>query len=76
VATEVKAKAGQMPARLRGTCFIIGGVPYELAKAVRQGQESFTVLGTPATYTQLSGAKTKAELNIYKAVAEAVCVWL
>jgi hypothetical protein len=71
MASEVKAKASQVPAKLRGTCFIIGGAPYELAKAVRQGQESFTVLGVPAAYTQLSGAKAKAGLNIYQAVAEA-----
>lgn len=37
VAAAMKAKAAQVPARLRGPCFIIGGVPYELVKAVRQG---------------------------------------
>ena len=36
VATEVKAKAKQIPADHRKTCFIIGGVPFELAKAVRK----------------------------------------
>lgn len=71
VATEVKAKANQVPVQLRGTCFIIGGAPYELAKAVRQGQESFTMLHAPGTYSQLAGAKAKAGLNIYQAVAEA-----
>lgn len=71
VAAAVKAKAAQVPASLRGTCFIIGGVPYELAKAVRQGQEPFTVLKAPTDYPQLSGAKIKSGLNIYRALAEA-----
>jgi hypothetical protein len=65
----VNSKASQVPAQipanLRGTCFIIGGVPYELGKAVRQGQERFTVLKAPADYPQLSGAKIKSGLNIY-----------
>ena len=71
VAAAVKAKAAQVPASLRGTCFIIGGVPYELAKAVRQGQEPFTVLKAPTDYPQLNGAKIKSGLNIYQALAEA-----
>ena len=71
VAATVKAKVAQVPASLRGTCFIIGGVPYELAKAVRQGQEPFTVLKAPSEYPSLSGAKLKSGLNIYRALAEA-----
>ncbi len=71
VAAEVKAKAEKIPARLRGTCFIIGGVPYELAKAVRQGQEHYTVLRAADAYPQLTGAKIKSGLNIYQAVASA-----
>ena len=71
VTAEVKAKAAQVPAQLRGTCFVIGGVPYELAKAVRQGTEPFTVLHDPADYSELKGAKIKSGLTIYQAVAEA-----
>jgi len=71
VAADVKAKAGQVPAGLSKTCFIIGGVPYELAKAVRQGQEQYTTLLAPDAYPQLSGAKIKSGLNIYQAVANA-----
>jgi hypothetical protein len=71
VAAEVKAKAAQVPAQLRGTCFVIGGVPYELAKTVRQGTEPFTVLHSPTNYSELKGAKIKSGLNIYQAVAEA-----
>ncbi|MBC3786965.1 hypothetical protein [Spirosoma utsteinense] len=69
VATEVKAKAKQIPADHRKTCFIIGGVPFELAKAVRKDKERYTVLDAPSGYT-LSEAKSKAGLNIYRAIAE------
>ncbi|MFD2574147.1 hypothetical protein ACFSUS_26155 [Spirosoma soli] len=70
VATEVAAKARQIPADHRKTCFIIGGVPFELAKAVRNGKERYTVLDAPSAY-KLDNAKSKAGLNIYKAIADA-----
>ncbi|MCK8493876.1 hypothetical protein M0L20_18560 [Spirosoma sp. RP8] len=70
VATEVKAKAKQVPDDHRKTCFIIGGVPFELAKAVRKGKERYTVLDAPSAY-KLDNAKSKAGLNIYKAIADA-----
>ncbi len=67
---EVKSKAKQVPSGLRKTCFIIGGVPSDLAKEVRTGKERYTVLKMPAGYTG-KDAKQKAGLNIYKAVADA-----
>ncbi len=67
---EVKGKASQIPSNVRGTCFIIGGVPYELAKQTRAGKERYTVLKAPADY-KAEGAKQEAGLNIYAAVAEA-----
>ena len=70
VAADVKAKVSQVPESQRQTCFIIGGVPFELAKQVRQGKERFTVLNAPDAY-KLDKAKSKAGLNIYRAVAEA-----
>ena len=70
VYNEVKGKANQVPANLRGTCFMIGGVPYELAKQSRSGDERYTVLKAPGAYTA-DGAKQKSGLNIYKAVADA-----
>ncbi len=70
VYSEVKGKASQVPANLRSTCFIIGGVPYELAKQSRSGKERYTVLKAPAAYTA-DGAKQKAGLNIYAAIADA-----
>jgi hypothetical protein len=71
IAADVAAKAALVPTARRQMCFIIGGVPYELAKAVRQGQEQFTVLKAPADYAQVEGAKLKAGATIYRALAEA-----
>jgi hypothetical protein len=67
---EVKGKAAQVPSNLRNTCFIIGGVPYELAKQTRNGKERYTVLKAPADY-KADGAKQEAGLNIYGAIVEA-----
>lgn len=70
VAADAEAKAKQIPAANRKTCFIIGGIPFELAKQVRNGKERYTVLKMPADYKGES-AKQKAGLVIYKAIADA-----
>ena len=67
---QTKALASQVPSNLRSTCFIIGGVPYELAKQTRNGKERYTVLKAPSNYTA-DGAKQKAGLNILSAIADA-----
>lgn len=68
---EVGAKAKQIPSDLRKTAFIIGGVPFEMAKEVRKDKERYTVLSAPSGYAKLTNAKSKAGVNIYKAVADA-----
>ena len=70
VYNEVMTKAKQIPADRRKTCFIIGGVPFEMAKEVRKGKERYTVLSAPDAY-KLENAKSKAGINIYKAIADA-----
>ncbi len=70
VSSEVKRKSNQIPTNLRQTCFIIGGVPYELAKQTRNDKERYTVLKAPADY-KAEGAKQEAGLNIYSSIAEA-----
>lgn len=69
VAKEVQAKSKQIPSSKRDLCFIIGGVPFELAKKVRKDKERYTTLDAPSAY-QLDNAKSKAGLNIYKNIAE------
>ncbi|MCU0339576.1 MAG: hypothetical protein MUE30_06815 [Spirosomaceae bacterium] len=67
---QVKAKAKQIPSSKREVCFIIGGVPFELAKEVRKGKERYTVLNAPDAYKSTK-AKTKAGVNIYKGIVDA-----
>jgi hypothetical protein len=67
---DVLAQAGQVPDNNRKTCFIIGGVPFKLAKQIRKDKERYTTLKLPEQY-QLEDAKDKAGLNIYKAIADA-----
>ena len=68
VAGDVKAKSAQVPSNLTSTCFIIGGVPYEFAKKVRNGKERFTVLPAPADI-KAEGDKQINGLNIYNTIA-------
>ncbi|MBL7815085.1 MAG: hypothetical protein JNL70_08745 [Saprospiraceae bacterium] len=69
VYSEIKTKAEKVPFPKRKVCFIIGGVPFELAKQVRNGKERYTVLNAPSAYAA-KDAKTKAGLNIYKALSD------
>lgn len=64
---DVLSKIAEIPAAQRGTCFIIGGVPFELAKQTRNDKERYTVLKSAESYKSESD-KQKAGLNIYKAV--------
>lgn len=70
VYNEVKQKASSIPAGKKEVCFIIGGVPYELAKQTRQGEERYTVLNPPASYSS-DKQKVKSGINIYKALVDA-----
>jgi hypothetical protein len=70
VAGDVKAKAAQVPSSLTSTCFIIGGVPFEFAKKVRNGKERYTVLPAPADI-KAEGDKQINGLNIYNSIASA-----
>jgi len=71
VMRDIRTKAAQVPSNLRGTCFIMGGIPFEMAKTVRQDKEAYTVLKPAAAYTQMEGAKAQAGLGIYRAIAAA-----
>lgn len=66
---EVRSFAAKIPTDKRKTCFLLGGVPFELAKQVRKGDERYTVLKAPTEYS-VKGAKQKAGLNIYKALVD------
>jgi hypothetical protein len=69
---QVKAAAAKIPANKREVCFIIGGVPFELAKAIRTDEERYTVLMNPEEYNfPEDKKKVICGLNIYKAIKEA-----
>jgi hypothetical protein len=68
---QVTAAAKQVPAGKRSVCFIIGGVPYELANMHRNGQERYTVLNAPDSYKAGDKKKVECGIKIYKALMEA-----
>jgi hypothetical protein len=70
VYTDVKTKAAQIPKSKNTVCFIIGGVPFELANQHRQNNERYTVLKNPSGYNG-EKPKIKSGLNIYKALVDA-----
>jgi len=67
---DVLAKSKMVPMDRRQMCFMIGGVPFKLAKEVRKGKERYTVLKAPGDY-DAEGAKMKSGLNIYRAIQDA-----
>jgi len=67
---EVKTAAAKIPSDKREVCFILGGVPFELAKEIRNGEERYTVLNNPDAYSS-DKIKTKSGVNIYKAIKDA-----
>ena len=70
VYSQVKSGIGKVPENKRNVCFIIGGVPFTLAKQHRKGEERYTVLRNAASYTA-KDKKMGAGLNIYKAIEDA-----
>ncbi|MBK7095540.1 MAG: hypothetical protein IPH57_11000 [Saprospiraceae bacterium] len=70
VYNDVLGKAKQIPKERTTTCFIIGGVPFDMAKQVRNEKERYTVIKNPDFY-KADGAKMKSGLNIYKSVKDA-----
>ncbi|GEO10190.1 hypothetical protein [Segetibacter aerophilus] len=70
VYSQVKTQASKIPEGKRNVGFIIGGVPFTLAKQHRKGEERYTVLNAPASY-KAADKKMASGLNIYKAISDA-----
>jgi hypothetical protein len=70
VYAEVKTKAAAIPKNKREVCFILGGVPFEMANTTRVGEERYTVLNAPGTY-KADKQKVASGINIYKALIDA-----
>ena len=69
VKQQAKNLANQIPANLSRTCFMLGGVAFNLAKQHRNGKERYTVLKDPNSYNP-DDAKTKAGVNILDGIVE------
>ena len=70
VYNDVKSKAGRIPENKRNVGFIIGGVPFMMAKQHRKGEERYTVLKSPGDYKP-ADKRMASGLNIYKGIVEA-----
>lgn len=70
VYNEVKSQAAKIPEGKRNVGFILGGVPFTLAKQHRKGEERYTVLKAPQSYNA-ADKKMAAGLNIYRAITDA-----
>ncbi|HKG69792.1 MAG TPA: hypothetical protein VKA92_13055 [Segetibacter sp.] len=70
VYNQVKGQGAKIPEGKRNVGFIIGGVPFTLAKQTRNGEERYTVLNAANTY-KAEDKKMEAGLNIYKGLVDA-----
>ena len=70
VYNEVKSLVNKIPENKRNVGFILGGVPFTLAKQHRKGEERYTVLNAPASYKAVD-KKMASGLTIYRGIAEA-----
>ncbi len=69
VYNEIKQQIQKVPANKRNVGFILGGVPFTLAKQHRTGEQRYTVLKGPQSY-KAADKKMASGLNIYKAIVE------
>lgn len=68
---DLKSKASLVPSNKRAKCFVIGGVPYSLAKEVRQNEtDRYTILKSPDDYSAGDDVKKKSGLNLYRAIID------
>jgi len=70
VYNEVKGQSAKIPEGKRNVGFILGGVPFTLAKQTRKGEERYTVLNNPDSYKP-TDKKMASGINIYKGIADA-----
>lgn len=70
VYNEVKKLISKLPEDKRNMAFILGGVPFTLAKQHRVGEERYTVLKDAKGYNP-SDKKMESGLNIYHAIQDA-----
>jgi hypothetical protein len=69
VAADIITAINKVPPELKGNCFMIGGVPFQLAKE-NKGEGRYTALLSPDEYNSGTDVKLKSGLNIYRAIVE------
>lgn len=67
-ADQLAMALAKVPDSKKAYCFIIGGVPFQLAKEVRTGDERFTLLKEPNFYKAENDVKLKSGLNLYREI--------
>ncbi|MCT4700166.1 hypothetical protein [Tenacibaculum haliotis] len=71
---EVRSIAATIPKGKKSLCFIIGGVPFNMAKSIRKEANRFTMLSTDIdSYKDVvtkKGKKVESGLNIFKAIGD------
>lgn len=74
VYNDAKSVAMNIPKGKQSLCFIIGGVPYQMAKSLRKDNERFTMLNPDVkVYDEVvkkKGKKVESGLTIFKAIAD------
>lgn len=68
VAEDVFSKLKMLPKSSKKYCFIIGGIPYQLAKPYIKDNERHTKLKSPDTYEIGEDKKFNGGLNIYRTI--------
>ncbi|WP_299675948.1 ROK family protein [uncultured Tenacibaculum sp.] len=75
VYNDVKEVATLVPEENRKFCFLIGGIPFQLAKEFRKEEERYTVLSSNIRkfdkVKEEKGKKIESGLTIYKAIVDA-----
>lgn len=69
VYNQVRSQVAKIPESKRNVCFILGGVPFTMAKEVRKGEERYTVLNPPQSYKP-ADKRVASGINIYKAIMD------
>ncbi len=66
------SKVKEIPESRRKLCFIMGGVPYQMAKEGRKQKQRYTVLDTIDEYS-FDDERSNSGLNIYHAIRSSTC---
>lgn len=71
---DVKKETAKIPLIKKSRCFMIGGVPTELARLIKKEEKKYTILNSdPEKFNSITvngGKKLQSGFNIYKAIKQ------